>query len=792
MTSPESSHRQRRLKTNLYSPRKARPPQGLSLDVGNNINNSTNNGPQNSIAAQNGMSQNNAAQISTEDDPEMRNVQQPTLMQPNTATPRKVHHGHYDALDMQMNDSPIRQMGQNSSASASKQVPVQSSPLLTNAKTTPRLQNLNRLSGSTIRKNGSPMITVQDDNDQLESGRRNSLQESPGIRGRGLTPKLNLQQLLKSPGKSSAGGPSRPVIEADRYIAERTGKEYAYFHMSKLDLTNKKRKAPVNGLLPKSQTKMAMPTAAQVEAHQTFTRALLTESGFDESERVHRFKVNLSPERSNRRPFTALAGTSVLEASTEQLLMRKKGVVRHISRVPYKVLDAPDLQDDFYLNLVDWSSQNVLSVGLGSCVYLWSASTSRVEKLCDLSEIPDTVPGGTNGAVSDTVTSVGWLDNGAHLAVGSNRGYVHIYDSRTLRKVRTNAGHTGRVGTIAVAGPILGSGSKDKTILCRDLRSPLTYITKLAGHRQEVCGLKWSAEGHMGLLASGGNDNKLCIWEGRGGTGGGGGERSAAIARNSERLNNDGAGAFPQQQQNGSALSLTAEEATSQNNHLRYKFADHTAAVKAIAWSPNTPSLLASGGGTADRKIRFWNTTNGSMLNCHDTGSQVCNLVFSKNSGELVSTHGYSQNQVIVWRYPGMQQLAQLTGHTYRVLYLAMSPDGQTIVTGAGDETLRFWNVFSKSQQGSGSRDSAGHRGSMSSGAAARSINRTTGGGGGGGTGSGGDGSGINNGNHGNGEPAQFGFSNSATTPRRGGNGSIGMGGTLMSPLGSDSDLQLR
>jgi cell division cycle 20-like protein 1 (cofactor of APC complex) len=23
-----------------------------------------------------------------------------------------------------------------------------------------------------------------------------------------------------------------------------------------------------------------------------------------------------------------------------------------------------------------------------------------------------------------------------------------------------------------------------------------------------------------------------------------------------------------------------------------------------------------------------------------------------------------------------------------------MSPDGSTVVTGAGDETLRFWNVF--------------------------------------------------------------------------------------------------
>ena len=49
-----------------------------------------------------------------------------------------------------------------------------------------------------------------------------------------------------------------------------------------------------------------------------------------------------------------------------------------LSRAPVtQVLDAPALQDDFYLNLVDWSSQNVLAVGLGSCVYLWSACTSK-------------------------------------------------------------------------------------------------------------------------------------------------------------------------------------------------------------------------------------------------------------------------------------------------------------------------------------------------------------------------------------------------------------------------------
>ena len=40
-------------------------------------------------------------------------------------------------------------------------------------------------------------------------------------------------------------------------------------------------------------------------------------------------------------------------------------IVRKISSQPYKVLDAPDLSDDFYLNLVDWSSTNILAVALG-------------------------------------------------------------------------------------------------------------------------------------------------------------------------------------------------------------------------------------------------------------------------------------------------------------------------------------------------------------------------------------------------------------------------------------------
>lgn len=66
------------------------------------------------------------------------------------------------------------------------------------------------------------------------------------------------------------------------------------------------------------------------------------------------------------------------------------------------------------------------------------------------------------------------------------------------------------------------------------------------------------------------------------------------------------------------------------------QYSDHLAAVKAIAWSPHQHGLLVSGGGTADRCLRFWNTLTGQPLQSTDTGSQVCNLAWSKHANELV------------------------------------------------------------------------------------------------------------------------------------------------------------
>ena len=65
--------------------------------------------------------------------------------------------------------------------------------------------------------------------------------------------------------------------------------------------------------------------------------------------------------------------------------LNKQPNARKINKAPFKILEAPNLMDDFYLNLVDWSSQNDLSVGLLNSVFVWSANKSKVSKLCEYS-----------------------------------------------------------------------------------------------------------------------------------------------------------------------------------------------------------------------------------------------------------------------------------------------------------------------------------------------------------------------------------------------------------------------
>jgi len=125
---------------------------------------------------------------------------------------------------------------------------------------------------------------------------------------------------------------------------------------------------------------------------------------------------------------------------------------------------------------------------------------------------------------------------------------------------------------------MLFTGSKDTRILAQDYRSRMEVVMEFQGHRGEVCGLKHDACG----LASGSNDNLAFIWDLSKGT-------------------------------------------------ARYKLEGHKAAVKALAWCPWQRNLLATGGGTSDQSMKFWNIESGKLINSVDVKSQVCSLIWNKH-----------------------------------------------------------------------------------------------------------------------------------------------------------------
>ncbi|KAJ1426954.1 WD40/YVTN repeat-like-containing domain superfamily [Sesbania bispinosa] len=290
-------------------------------------------------------------------------------------------------------------------------------------------------------------------------------------------------------------------------------------------------------------------------------------------------------------------------------------------------------------------SGNVLAIALGNTVYLWDATNGSTSELVTVED--ETGP----------VTSVNWAPDGRHIAIGLNNSEVQLWDKASYRQLRTlRCGHRQRVGSLAWNNHILTTGGMDGRIVNNDVRIRSHIVETYRGHEQEVCGLKWSASGQQ--LASGGNDNLLFIWD-----------RATASSNSATKW--------------------------------LHRLEDHTSAVKALDWCPFQGNLLASGGGSGDCCIKFWNTHTGACLNSVDTGSQVCSLLWNKNERELLSSHGFTQNQLALWKYPSMVKMADLTGHTSRVLFMAQcnvnfiqSPDGCTVASAAADETLRFWNVF--------------------------------------------------------------------------------------------------
>ncbi|KAI9006160.1 WD40-repeat-containing domain protein [Gaertneriomyces semiglobifer] len=356
-------------------------------------------------------------------------------------------------------------------------------------------------------------------------------------------------------------------------------------------------------------------------------------------------------ERLNRTP-TQPPGTASLP-QTPRSLTRPPRV---IPKAAERVLDAPQLKNDYYINVLDWSVNGVVAVGLNNQVYLWSEETAEVHEIWKVAE-------------PDYVTACCFSPDGTRVAVGSEEGSCEIisvpkHDFKAGKCKARIMHHNGvaaltwckkdeqvllatgdRLGVIRVYDTTVRRNDENASSRSSRFRTHCEMIREWRGfHEDRIVGLKWSPDSR--LLASGGNDNLVCLWQ--------------------------------------------LDRPDSPKVIIR----EHRSAVRALAWCPWDPILLATGGGW---KIRvFGSITHKVCIKKKEisTGSQVCALIWSKSYKELVSTHNSTGDQIIVWSYPSMAEVARLSGHQQRPLFLAMSPNGESIVTGAGDENLKFWKIF--------------------------------------------------------------------------------------------------
>ncbi|CAI9091936.1 OLC1v1027057C1 [Oldenlandia corymbosa var. corymbosa] len=365
-----------------------------------------------------------------------------------------------------------------------------------------------------------------------------------------------------------------------------------------------------------------------------------------------KLKENLTLDVEGR-PFRMLVfrGSPKSDRKSSRLIVEMR---RSDEEVPWKsnrtrsfpkkelaILDAPLLENDFYLNVLDWGHRNVLAVILGPALYTWNAFNKAIHKLLEVN------------SDDDYPTSVAWSDDGKRIAVGFMSSNVQLWDAETSKLVRSLGGHEDKVGSVTWKnGHVLTTGGNDKAIINHDVRARNSLTCCVRVHTDKICSLKWSETGH--ILASGGDDNLVYILH-------------------------------------SSKMS---------SSHYLHCLKDHSSAVKALDWCPHNSSVLASGGGLHDGSLKIWDVQKGVCINSIDTKAQICGLQWNRHHKEILSAHGWGSmgsncdNQLCLWKYPSMSRIGSSVRHESRFLHLTQSPDGSTVATAGADQLVRLWEAF--------------------------------------------------------------------------------------------------
>ncbi|MBW4573781.1 MAG: WD40 repeat domain-containing protein [Aphanothece sp. CMT-3BRIN-NPC111] len=226
---------------------------------------------------------------------------------------------------------------------------------------------------------------------------------------------------------------------------------------------------------------------------------------------------------------------------------------------------------------------------------------------------------------------------------------IYIYPAQADSQPSTNqisqvkltlSGHTAPVRAIALSrdGQTLASGGDDKTIEVWNLKTG-ENIRTLNGHTEKVTSLAISPDGKT--LASSSDDNTIKLWN-------------------------------------------------LQNGKLENTLTGHSAAVTSIVITPTGQTLASA---SRDKTVKLWNLQNSQLR--RTLKAEAISLVLGPDGKTLFT--GSEDGTIKLWNLISRKRLGTLIPQTpasppfepraSRVLSLAISPNGQTLVNGGYDDS---------------------------------------------------------------------------------------------------------
>ena len=244
----------------------------------------------------------------------------------------------------------------------------------------------------------------------------------------------------------------------------------------------------------------------------------------------------------------------------------------------------------------------------------------------------------TLGRHDDTVNSIAFSPNGTFLASGGNDYVLKLWNATHKHHIVTREHITDRTRSqvkavsFSPSGEMIATGGRHAKLWDAGTYTEIVTFK----HHDWVWTVAFSPDGK--LLATGDNSGQVNIWD------------------------------------------LQSQQIVTQLH------ADSTS-VYTIQFSPDNQILAAAG---YEGNVKLWKTPNWIPYGTLTSNGTISDISFSPDSSKLAAT-GYKS--IHLWTVGTGENIVTLTGHTDWVRTTAFSPDGNALISGGADGTVRIWNI---------------------------------------------------------------------------------------------------